>query len=107
PAWQVTGVDRIADAVALAERNRVRLGLGNACFCDSCWFAALGTQRYRLIVSNPPYIAAGDRHLAEGDVRFEPGSALVAGVDGLDDIRLIIAQAPDHLEAGGWLALEH
>lgn len=107
PAWRLTGVDRVAEAVALAERNRARLKLANARFVESHWFSALAGQRYQLIVSNPPYIAADDRHLAEGDVRFEPSSALVAGVDGLDDIRLIIQQAPDYLEAGGWLLLEH
>ncbi|MEK8079945.1 peptide chain release factor N(5)-glutamine methyltransferase [Pseudomonas sp. XK-1] len=107
PAWQVTGVDRVQEAVALAERNCIRLKLANASFVASHWFSALDGQRYQLIVSNPPYIAAGDRHLAEGDVRFEPSSALVAGADGLDDIRLIIQQAPDYLEAGGWLLLEH
>lgn len=107
PAWRLTGVDRVPEAVALAERNRARLKLANANFAESHWFSALAGQRYQLIVSNPPYIAADDRHLAEGDVRFEPSSALVAGADGLDDIRLIIAQAPDYLEAGGWLLLEH
>ena len=107
PAWQVTGVDRVQEAVALAERNCIRFKLANASFVASHWFSALDGQRYQLIVSNPPYIAAGDRHLAEGDVRFEPSSALVAGADGLDDIRLIIQQAPDYLEAGGWLLLEH
>jgi release factor glutamine methyltransferase len=106
-AWQVTGVDRVPEAVALAERNRIRLKLANASFVASHWFSALAGQRYQLIVSNPPYIAADDRHLGEGDVRFEPSSALVAGADGLDDIRLIIAQAPGYLEAGGWLLLEH
>jgi release factor glutamine methyltransferase len=107
PAWQVSGVDRIAEAVALALRNRARLQLLNANFVESHWFSALAGQRYQLIVSNPPYIAADDKHLGEGDVRFEPSSALVAGADGLDDIRLIIQQAPEHLEAGGWLLLEH
>ena len=107
PVWQVTGVDRVSEAVALAETNRVRLQLGNAHFLASHWFSALAGQRYQLIVSNPPYIAAGDPHLSRGDVRFEPSSALVAGVDGLDDIRLIIQQAPQHLNAGGWLLLEH
>lgn len=105
--WQVTGVDRISEAVALAERNRERLGLGNAAFRESHWFSALGAERYDLIVSNPPYIAAQDPHLAQGDVRFEPSSALVAGADGLDDIRLIVSQAPAHLNAGGSLLLEH
>ena len=107
PAWRVNGVDRVPEAGALAERNRARLKLANARFCQSHWFAALAGQRYRLIVSNPPYIAAGDQHLGEGDLRFEPSSALVAGVDGLDDIRLIIEQAPAHLDAAGWLLLEH
>ncbi|SIQ20441.1 peptide chain release factor N(5)-glutamine methyltransferase [Aquipseudomonas alcaligenes] len=105
--WQVTGVDRIAEAVELAERNRQRLQLGNAEFRQSSWFDGLAGERFDLILSNPPYIAADDRHLGEGDVRFEPLSALVAGVDGLDDIRQIIAQAPQHLKAGGWLLLEH
>ncbi|VXB56874.1 N5-glutamine methyltransferase, modifies release factors RF-1 and RF-2 [Pseudomonas sp. 8AS] len=107
PGWRVTGVDRVIDAVALAERNRQRLQLNNAEFRPSQWFGALAGERYGLIVSNPPYIAAADRHLGEGDVRFEPVSALVSGVDGLDDIRQIIAQAPPHLEPGGWLLLEH
>jgi release factor glutamine methyltransferase len=107
PAWQVTGVDRVSAAVTLAQGNRARLQLANARFAASHWFSALIGQRFHLIVSNPPYIAAGDPHLSQGDVRFEPSSALVAGVDGLDDIRTIIQQAPQHLEAGGWLLLEH
>ncbi|TXR37957.1 peptide chain release factor N(5)-glutamine methyltransferase [Ectopseudomonas mendocina] len=107
PAWQVTGVDRVADAVALAERNRLRLQLDNASFLHSHWFSALAGQRFALILSNPPYIRADDQHLAQGDVRFEPSSALVAGCDGLDDIRAIIPAAPAHLLPGGWLLLEH
>lgn len=107
PAWQVLGVDRVSEAVQLAERNRARLGLGNARFVESVWFSTLGGEHFALIVGNPPYIAAADRHLSEGDVRFEPASALVAGEDGLDDIRRIVAEAPEHLEAGGWLLLEH
>lgn len=105
--WRVTGVDRVEEAVALAERNRQRLKLNNAEFRPSQWFSALAGERYGLIVSNPPYIAADDRHLGEGDVRFEPASALISGADGLDDIRQIIEQAPRHLETGGWLLLEH
>jgi len=107
PAWTLTGIDRIPEAVALAERNRLRHKLANARFAQSHWFSALAGQRFQLIVSNPPYIAADDRHLAEGDVRFEPSSALVAGPDGLDDLRLIVEQAPDYLVSGGWLLLEH
>ena len=105
--WTVTGVDRVSAAVQLAERNCARLKLDNARFVESHWFSALGEQRFALIVSNPPYIAARDPHLAEGDVRFEPASALVAGADGLDDIRQIIQDAPQHLLPGGWLLLEH
>ncbi|KAA5834904.1 peptide chain release factor N(5)-glutamine methyltransferase, partial [Pseudomonas chlororaphis] len=104
---RVTAVDRVLEAVALAERNRQRLQLDNVTVLNSHWFSALQGERYQLIISNPPYIADTDPHLAAGDVRFEPESALVAGKDGLDDLRLIIAQAPGHLEAGGWLMLEH
>ena len=107
PAWQVTAVDRVLEAVALAERNRQRLHLHNVTVLSSHWFDALKDHRYTLIISNPPYIAAADPHLVAGDVRFEPASALVAGTDGLDDLRVIITQAPQHLEAGGWLMLEH
>lgn len=107
PAWQLLGVDRVPEAVTLAERNRARLGLDNARFAESVWFSALAGEKFQLIVGNPPYIADDDPHLAQGDVRFEPASALVAGRDGLDDIREIVAQAPDHLDPGGWLLLEH
>src|SRR5690606_38820554 len=94
PAWKVVGVDRVAEAVALATRNAERLKLANARFLKSHWFTELAEQRYQMIVSNPPYIPTSDPHLQQGDVRFEPSSALVAGEDGLDDIRQIIAQAP-------------
>ncbi len=107
PQWQVTAVDRVLDAVALAERNRQRLQLENVQVLNSHWFSALEGKRFQLIISNPPYIAAADPHLVAGDVRFEPSSALVAGEDGLDDLRTIITQAPQHLEPGGWLLLEH
>lgn len=107
PQWHVTAVDRVEEAVALAERNRQRLHLVNAQVLQSHWFSALEGQRFDLILSNPPYIASSDPHLVEGDVRFEPSSALVSGLTGLDDLRLIVAQAPAHLQAGGWLLLEH
>ncbi|RMR05563.1 Release factor glutamine methyltransferase [Pseudomonas savastanoi pv. glycinea] len=107
PVWQVTAVDRVLEAVALAERNRQRLHLDNARVLSSHWFSALEGQRFDLIISNPPYIAAEDPHLAAGDVRFEPSSALVAGSDGLDDLRMIIEQAPNYLNDDGWLLLEH
>jgi release factor glutamine methyltransferase len=107
PAWQVTGVDRVPAAVALAQSNGRRLQLNNAVFRHSHWFSALPGEVYQLILSNPPYLARDDHHLESGDVRFEPSSALVSGLDGLDDIRQIIAQAPEHLVAPGWLLLEH
>ncbi|MDF0730139.1 peptide chain release factor N(5)-glutamine methyltransferase [Pseudomonas entomophila] len=107
PGWQVTAVDRIDEAVALAERNRQRLQLGNVQVRASHWYDSLAGERYDLILSNPPYIASEDPHLSAGDVRFEPSSALVAGRDGLDDLRVIIARAPQHLLPGGWLLLEH
>ena len=107
PAWQVTAVDRVEEAVALAERNRQRLGLGNVQVLASHWFSNLAGQQFDLILSNPPYIAAEDPHLVAGDVRFEPSSALVAGADGLDDLRAIVSQAPMYLLPGGWLLLEH
>lgn len=107
PQWTVTAVDRVEEAVELAERNRQRLHLDNARVLQSHWFSAVEGQRFDVILSNPPYIASSDPHLVEGDVRFEPSSALVSGADGLDDLRFIASQAPGHLEAGGWLLLEH
>ena len=107
PQWNVTAVDRVEEAVELAERNRQRLHLDNARVLRSHWFSAVEGRRFDLILSNPPYIASNDPHLVEGDVRFEPSSALISGTDGLDDLRLIVSQAPSHLEPGGWLMLEH
>ena len=107
PLWHITGVDRIESAVALAQRNQQQLQLTNVQFLVSDWFSAIAGQRYALIVSNPPYIADNDPHLQQGDVRFEPLSALTSGADGLEDLRLIIAQAPSYLAADGWLLLEH
>ncbi len=107
PDWQVTAVDFSGDAVALAERNRCRLQLNNARVLQSDWYQAVAGQRFDLIISNPPYIDVTDPHLQQGDVRYEPLSALVAAEDGLADIRLICAQAPAHLQPGGWIWLEH
>ena len=105
--WKITAVDRVTEAVALAERNRQRLQLDNAEVLNSHWFSALEGRQFDLIISNPPYIAETDPHLSMGDVRFEPGSALTSGPDGLDDLRTIISEAPAHLTPGGWLLLEH
>ena len=107
PDCQVTGVDRIAEAVELACSNAQQLSLPNARFVLSHWFQQLTPQRFEIIVSNPPYIDASDHHLQQGDVRFEPRSALVAAESGLADLRLLIEQAPDWLQPGGWLLLEH
>ncbi|MDB5954182.1 peptide chain release factor N(5)-glutamine methyltransferase [Ramlibacter sp.] len=102
PDAQVEAVDRSAQALAVAAGNAQRLGLPVQ-FRQADWLQGAG--RYHLIVSNPPYIAAADPHLPA--LRHEPSQALVAGADGLDDLRAIVAAAPAHLEPGGWLLLEH
>jgi len=107
PDCRVVGVDRIDEAVALAQDNAERLQLTNSHFLRSDWFSALETQRFDMIVSNPPYIDAEDQHLLQGDVRFEPLSALVAEDSGLADIKQIAAEAQTYLQPGGWLLLEH
>lgn len=106
PAWRVLGTDIDAASLALARRNAARLGL-NIALRESCWLQQLQGEKFHLIVANPPYIAVADPHLQDVGVRFEPLRALVSGVDGLDAIRDIIATAPAHLHAGGWLLLEH
>lgn len=103
PAAQVTAVDASADALAVAQSNAQSLALPVRCVL-SHWMADV-TGRFDLIVSNPPYVAEGDPHLAA--LSHEPLQALTSGADGLDDIRQIIAQAPAHLQPGGWLLLEH
>ncbi|MEH6562650.1 MAG: peptide chain release factor N(5)-glutamine methyltransferase [Marinobacter sp.] len=106
PTWLVTACDLQEGAITLAKANAWELELAVNVF-QSSWFTGLPTDSFDLIVSNPPYIASGDHHLGEGDVRFEPASALVAGADGLDDIRQIVAEAPAWLNSDGWLLLEH
>ncbi|MGJ7468190.1 peptide chain release factor N(5)-glutamine methyltransferase [Kosakonia cowanii] len=107
PDCQVTAVDLIPDAVALAQRNADHLGIRNIEIVQSRWFSALEGQTFSLIVSNPPYIDAQDPHLAQGDVRFEPLSALVAAENGLADLHTLIKEAPRYLLPQGWLLLEH
>jgi release factor glutamine methyltransferase len=107
PLARVTATDASAAALDVARRNAERLGIGNVAFALGDWYAAVGDARFDLIVSNPPYIAAGDAHLAQGDLRFEPAAALASGVDGLDAIRRIVAGAAEHLDDGGALLLEH
>ncbi len=107
PAARVFAVDRSEAALAVARDNAERHGLANLTFMPGEWFGPLGGQRFDLIVSNPPYVAEADPHLQQGDVRHEPLTALAAGPEGLDDLRAIIATAPEHLAEGGWLLLEH
>jgi release factor glutamine methyltransferase len=107
PQCEIIAVDASAAALAVAQQNASSLQLHNVQCLQSNWFTALGPASFDLIVSNPPYIEADDPHLQQGDLRFEPLSALASGTDGLQDIRQIIAQAPAHLNAGGWLMLEH
>jgi len=107
PDCKVTGVDLQPEAVALAQHNAQKLKIGNAQFLQGSWFAPLAGQTFALIASNPPYIDAADPHLAQGDVRFEPSSALVAQQHGLADLSAIVQQAPHYLESQGWLLLEH
>lgn len=106
PEWQLVATDLQPEAVALAERNRSRHGLDNVQILCGSWFEPLA-GRFDLIVSNPPYIDPDDPHLNEGDVRFEPASALTASNRGLADIEQIVAGAVDFLQPGGWLLLEH
>jgi release factor glutamine methyltransferase len=107
PDAEVVAVDASAAALAVARRNAERLGLGRVALLESDWYAALDARRFDLIVSNPPYIEASDPHLAQGDLRYEPASALASGADGLDDIRRIADGAERYLVEGGWLLLEH
>ena len=106
PQPVVTATDVSETALAVARANAKALD-ADIRFMRSDWFAALGGERFELIVVNPPYVAAGDPHLSQGDLRFEPRTALVSGTDGLDAVRTIIAHAPAHLMPGGWLLLEH
>ena len=107
PQASVLAVDASDAALAVAQDNASELRLSNVQFALSDWYANLAEQRFDVIVSNPPYIAKNDPHLSQGDLRFEPLSALAAGLDGLDDIRQILEQGLIHLKPQGWLMLEH
>lgn len=106
PGWQVRGVDRVSSAVDLAMRNASSLNL-DVSFYHGSWCEPVMDECFDVIVSNPPYIDAEDPHLVEGDVRFEPRSALVADEQGLADIREILVQARLCLASEGLLFIEH
>jgi release factor glutamine methyltransferase len=104
PAARVVAVDSSEPALKVAQCNAARLSL-EVDFRLGCWFEPLASERFELIVANPPYVAVGDPHLEA--LRYEPADALVAGADGLDALREIAAQAPGRMARGGWLLLEH
>jgi release factor glutamine methyltransferase len=106
PDAEVVAVDASADALAVAREN-ARRHAATIRFVYGDWLRAVGPERFDLIVANPPYIAEGDAHLEQGDLRFEPRAALVGGPDGLDAIRAIVSGAKDRLVPEGWLVFEH
>ncbi|MDP1929930.1 MAG: peptide chain release factor N(5)-glutamine methyltransferase [Gammaproteobacteria bacterium] len=107
PGWRLIATDTSIDALIVASDNATRLGIQNVEFHRGNWCNALPSGQFDLIVSNPPYIDPDDPHLSQGDLRFEPATALTALDNGLADIRAICMAAPDHLKPGGWLLLEH
>lgn len=107
PDASVDLVDASPAALAIAERNRARLGLGNARLLAGDWFGAVAGRRYDLVTANPPYLAADDPHLGTAELRYEPAGALVAGPSGLEALAAIAAAAAAHLVPGGRLVLEH
>ncbi len=107
PACTIVATDHSAAALEVARDNAGRNAIANVEFRNGSWFAPLAGERFDLIVSNPPYIAAGDPHLHRGDLPYEPATALASGTDGLDAIGHIVAGAAHHLHPGGWLLLEH
>jgi release factor glutamine methyltransferase len=107
PLASITAVDFSDDALIVARMNAKYHNATNVCIVDGDWYTGVAGEEFDLIVSNPPYVADGDPHLGQGDLRFEPRTALVAGADGLDCVRRIIDSAADHLIRGGWLLLEH
>lgn len=106
PEARVTAVDLSPAALAVAHGNAASLGAAVR-FIESDWFAAVDATGFDFIVSNPPYIADEDPHLNDGDVRFEPRTALASGPAGFDDLRRIAQEAPAFLAPGGWLLMEH
>lgn len=106
PDCMVHATERSSEALGVARDNAGRFAVDNIRIHEGSWFEPL-EGCFDVVVSNPPYVAAGDPHLEAGDLRFEPDGALVAGPEGLEAIRVIVAEAPDRLRPGGWLLLEH
>lgn len=107
PGWRLTGMDVSQDALAVGAANRAELGLDRVDLLCGDLLEPAGNRRFDLIVSNPPYVADGDKHLVSGDLRFEPRRALAAGADGLDLIRRLVPPGYQRLRPGGWLLVEH
>ncbi len=107
PLATVIAIDISIDAVAVASRNAKEIGVTNITIINGNWFDVMTGVRFDLIVSNPPYVAEDDPHLKQGDLRFEPQLALAAKADGLACLREIAIAAPEHLNVGGWLLMEH
>lgn len=107
PDCLLWATDQSEQALQIAQENARLLQMNNIHFKQGAWFEPLSDMSFDLIVSNPPYIPQQDEHLKQGDLRFEPQSALASGEDGLDDIRLIIQHSKQHLSAYGYLLLEH
>jgi len=107
PQASITAVDASIGTLKVAKQNAENLSIHNVVFVLSNWFENLENQKFDVIVSNPPYIEDQDAHLTQGDLRFEPISALASGVDGLDDIRQIIGDCLIYLKPQAWLMLEH
>jgi len=107
PRWRVVATDVSAEALAVARDNAAALGLRRVEMVQGDWLACLRGRAFHLLVSNPPYIAPSDPALSQPELMREPRLALVAAEDGLAALRAIIRNAPDHLEGGGWLLLEH
>ena len=107
PGWQVHACDISPQAIQLAKRNRDKHEINNLTLVKSDWFSDIDGTDYDMIISNPPYIDADDPHLNQGDVRFEPASALISDNQGMKDIEHICSQAKGHLKNAGWLIVEH
>ena len=107
PHWQITACDQSKAALQIAQQNAQQFQITTIQFIHSDWFQAFSEQQFDIIVANPPYLTSSDPHLYQGDLRFEPLSALASGKDGLDDLRIIIQNSCNHLNEHGLLIVEH